>query len=239
MFMNKRILLSLLILFIVSLFLSACSKLNNVYPPTPNDVSGTLFLKGYMISGSEVNYWALNIKSGQINQLNNLEYKDILESKYYITANNNPDDLKLKRHYLNDRLSLKWEDIYAFMDILKTFFLSTQCPANSQDENDLYTLNGQYRIVSNHTNNTIRIYNIASKLENTVKMRNYFYGQTLSPDSTYLAFFEHQPYAFSDGSVYEIRILNLKNAKIYAVKSGQISLPSSMVWVDSTTGTKH
>lgn len=224
-----------LVTFIVLLMsvitcISACDK--ESLPDLPAHKSFILF-RGYPYSGIHCIYWKYDLDKKELNELNNQEYIDLLDYVYYQGNKNNVDEKKVEHHY----------DVIG-KNIAKDFYLKLLASFNFNaeekkkiryvvsDDDNLISQDHLIKVLSDHKSNTITVIGSDSKIINVIKVKNRFWGQVLSPDGLYVAFFEHQPYVFSDGSNYKIKAVNLKTGEIYTLSDVLVSLPTALLWVD-------
>lgn len=210
--------------------ISACRK--EIVSAIPQQNSYILF-RGYPYSGVHDIYWRYDLEKNQLTKLTDQEYVDLLDYVYYQGNKNNVDEKKVEHHY----------DIIG-RNIAKDFYLKLLASFNFNaeekkkiryvvsDDDHLISQNHSVKVLSNHNENTITIKDLNTKIQKVIKLKNRFWGQVLNPEDTYVAFFEYQPYVFSDGSSYQIKAVNLKTGKIYVLENVLVSLPTALLWVD-------
>jgi hypothetical protein len=216
------------------LFSTACNYHERIYPVFKPATPGELIIRGFMISGYSNIYWIYDFKTGKSFPLANEDYTNLLELKYMYSNKNNRDDQKVKHHYEIIRMNLdKYYTNSVTPDLFNIFFEPKIKSLINKDEDNITTPNGQYNITTSRSTKEFIITDTKTTKVLKVPYHHYIFGQTLSPDSQYLAYFENQPIAFNDGSTYTIRILNLKTGKIFSLLNSEISLPGAMIWIRS------
>lgn len=229
---TKVIFITLYFLIFLAILVFGYNYFQEYYPLLPLQKNGVVICRGFMISGSHDQYWQLDLRDRQLTKLTDIYLTNLLDLKYNYQLANNPEDWKVKHHY--ELINKQFHNIYieniassALYAIMKPKFKSI----TNANEDSLTTNDGKFKVISDSKKKVIKIIDNISKNTKVVKINNSFWGNTLSPDSKYVAFFEHQPFAFNDGSTYQIRFLDLNTAKIYAIPNGQISLPGAMIWL--------
>ncbi|MGD9580543.1 MAG: hypothetical protein AB7V50_04165 [Vampirovibrionia bacterium] len=208
---------------------SGCKKADLPEVPAQNS---TLIFRGYPHSGVFDMYWTYNLTDKKLDILSNQESVDLLDYIYYQGNKNNVDEQKVQHHY--DIIGQNLADDF-YKKLLNSFKPKDEkikeLPNLPVDDDKLLTSDSKIKIISDHKKNDISIIDLETGVKDIVKIKNRFWGQVLSPDDSYVAFFEYQPYVFRDGSVYRIDFVDLKTKKLYTINNLFISLPTAIMWV--------
>ena len=219
---------------LIIVVLSGCNTYSNNYAAFMTDKNDNLIIKGYMVSGSPVIYWKYNLQSQSFKELKTPELISILELKSHFVNENNIDEKKVKHHYkLIHRNLDRFYSGYFNPDMFNLIVEPKLRSIINIEEDQLISKNVRYKITTDRSNSTFIIKNTKTGNTKKVAFNNYVWGQTPGPDSNYMAYFEHQPFAFNDGSSYVIRVLDLEKGSIYSLNNSLVSLPGAMIWVNS------
>lgn len=218
------------LLMIIMFFITACSE--ETLPDLPKQKSAILF-RGYPYSGIHEVYWKYNLKNKELTQLENQEYIDLLDYIYYQGNENNIDEKKVEHHY--DIIGRNIANEFYSKLLSRINFNQDDKPEikyTVPDDDNLISQDHLMKVISDHTDNKISIIDLKTKKQKDINIDTRFWGQVLSPDDNYVAFFVHQPYAFTDGSAYKVCAIDLKTGEVFVIHDLLVSLPTAILWVE-------
>lgn len=225
-----KLLTFIVLLILVIVTISACSEEH--LPVLPQQQSAILF-RGYPYSGIHDIYWKYDLNNKELTVLEDQEYIDLLDYVYFQGNKNNIDEKKVEHHYdiIGKNIA---NDFYA--KLLARFHFNKedkpQILYTVDDDDHLISQDHTIKVMSDHKNNTIAIIDLNTKQAKKVKVANRFWGQVMSPKDRYVAFFKHDPFAFSDGSIYKVNAVDLNTGETYVIKDLSVSLPTAMLWIE-------
>ncbi|MEW5819351.1 MAG: hypothetical protein AB1782_04110 [Cyanobacteriota bacterium] len=211
-------------------------------PDIPSVVKGTLYIDGYLISGSVNRYWKIDLPSNNVQQMmddeisNAIELAELYFNSYTVNMTDNKTKIKKKKQQ-NDFLSTigfltkTATDFFGFATRKNNVF-NRRLKLLQKDKlpSNLLTKDNRYNLKFDDEKNLLQIKDLKTNGIKEIKFDNDICCLAISPDSEYLALLEYQPYIFNDGKTYLLLFIDLKSGKKYSISNTLVSMPHYMSW---------